>query len=101
MAGIGIALLLDMCCGPGTRKRAPSSCAAADVAMETNLEQGESSSRVRQQTRQEIANEHPEVEGRVLEDAFKASGLDKSSDTQKQAELNLTRTGRYKKKHFV
>jgi len=62
---------------------------------------GESSSRVRQQARQEIASEHPEVEGRVLEDAFKAGGLDQSSDTQKQAQLNLARAGRYKKKHFV
>ena len=101
-----MAMLLDMCCGSGTRRRAQSSCATADVAMETSLDQGavgggESSSRVRQQARQEIASEHPEVEGRVLEDAFKAGGLDQSSDTQKQAQLNLARAGRYKKKHFV
>ena len=125
-----MAMLLDMCCGSGTRRRAKSSCPpqAADkgggdraastsltqaveanlehvekslVAMEKSFEPGESSSRVREQARQEMASEHPEVEGRLLEDALKASGLDKSSDTQKQAELNLNRTGRYKKKHFV
>ena len=125
MTGIGMAGLLDLCCGSGARRGAQNSAGTEDkgagseadctsiakvvetkleqveksvVAIEKSFEPGQPSSRVREQTRQEMAREHPEVHASLLDQAWKAGGLDKPSDPQKQEELNQNRTGRYKKK---
>jgi hypothetical protein len=119
--------LLDLCCGSGARRGAQNSAGTEDkgagreaessdtsiakvvetklaqveksvVAIEKSFEPGQPSSRVREQSRQEMAREHPEVHASLLDQAWKAGGLDKPSDPQKQEELNQNRTGRYKKK---
>ena len=127
MTGIGMAGLLDLCCGSGARRGAQNSAGTEDkgaggqaessgasiakvveskleqveksvIAIEKSFEPGQPSSRVREQTRQEMAREHPEVHASLLDQAWKAGGIDKPSDPQKQEELNQNRTGRYKKK---
>ena len=136
MAGIGLAMLLDVCCGSARRRSSipldgqiearthghgmPHED-GVDVKVQRtvpgiigDMEQGlaavertfsgdgENSSRVRENNRKELANDHPEVPASALDKAWmEVGGEGIERQKEKEAIVNESRAGRYKKKRFV
>ena len=67
-------------------------------------EEGESSTRVREQLKNEMASEHPEVPVNVLEKVWRETGVlgggaqREEREREKEAVVNENRAGRYNKK---
>ena len=154
MAGIGLARLLDVCCGSARRRscipigdqteegatrhdhgapcdddedaqrqerqeRGASGSADAPqvralsaiigemeqglaVVERTLAGDGESSSRVRENDRRELAREHPGVPAsEVAKACMEVGGVGVEREKEKEAIANESRAGRYKKKRFV
>ena len=101
-------------CGDGARSRVDSGdmpfVAAGVSTIIGDVEQGlktlggngETSARVRELNRSELAREHPNIPSSTLEEAWReAGGSGAERDREKEAAVNESRAGRYKKKRFV
>jgi len=63
---------------------------------------GETSARARELNRSELAREHPDIPNSTLEEAWREAGVSGADrDREKEAAVNQSRAGRYKKKRFV